>query len=271
MSSFFTLITPHIRSLLLYAIHGLEHCPVCRRSSLPYDSVDFNKCCTEPQGKFLRKSGKPVVYYRCFGCGFCFAPEIAGWSQDKFAELIYNADYAIVDPDYLGARPKHNAQVLAGTFSHLASSFRHLDYGGGKGLLSQSLSGLGWQSQSYDPFVDRETHIDQLGKFGLITAYEVFEHAPDPGKLMQDIASLLAPDGVLLFSTLLSDGHLIPGKRLTWWYASPRNGHISLFSRQSLVALANDNGFRFGSFSDASHCMWRQTPAWAAHILPPGS
>jgi hypothetical protein len=35
-----------------------------------------------------------------------------------------------------------------------------------------------------------------------------------------------------MFSTLLSDGNIKLGQKLTWWYASPRNGHISLFSRR---------------------------------------
>jgi hypothetical protein len=38
----------------------------------------------------------------------------------------------------------------------------------------------------------------------------------------------------VLFSTLLSDGEIVRGRPLRWWYAAPRNGHISLFSAQSL-------------------------------------
>ena len=38
----------------------------------------------------------------------------------------------------------------------------------------------------------------------------------------------------MLFSTALSDGGLARNQRLRWWYASPRNGHISLFSHRSV-------------------------------------
>lgn len=271
MFIFSDLIAQYIRGRLLRLIHRKEQCPVCNSASFPYDAVDFNKSCEELRGKFLSPSGLSILYYRCTHCGFCFSPEIARWSLTEFEERIYNKDYVVVDPDYVDARPRANAKVLAQMFSNRALSFRHLDYGGGKGLLSSQLSQLGWQSCSYDPFVDRETRTDQIGKFDLVTAYEVFEHVPDPKKLMNDLSGLINPDGIILFSTLISDGQLTPYHRLTWWYASPRNGHISLFSRQSLSILAENNGFRFGSFPDGFHCMWRSVPPWAAHILSSNS
>ena len=87
--------------------------------------------------------------------------------------------------------------------------------------------------------------------------------------MVADLASLLNPDGVVLFSTLLSDGNLAPGRPLSWWYAAPRNGHISLFSARSLAALGAIEGFSVGSFSQDLHAFWRNIPPWAAHILRP--
>ena len=108
---------------------------------------------------------------------------------------------------------------------------------------------------------------DSLGAFDLITAYEVFEHVPDVDALMATIASLLQPGGMVLFTTLLSDGQISADQRLTWWYAAPRNGHISLFSRRSLGLLTAKHGFQFGSFSDGFHALWRTPPVWAAHLI----
>ncbi len=62
--------------------------------------------------------------------------------------------------------------------------------------------------------------------------------------LMGDLSALLKDDGIVIFSTLLSDGNVAERQRLTWWYASPRNGHISLYSRDSLEHLAARGGFR---------------------------
>jgi 2-polyprenyl-3-methyl-5-hydroxy-6-metoxy-1,4-benzoquinol methylase len=115
--------------------------------------------------------------------------------------------------------------------------------------------------------VDKAVNIAELGKFDLITAYEVFEHVPDPLQLMVNLRSLLSLNGIILFSTLLSDGNIHVNQRLNWWYASPRNGHISLFSRKSLAILAENNGFIFGSFSLGFHVLFTNIPPWAAHVI----
>ena len=244
-----------------------ENCPICTTSCDPHDAVDFNKSCEELRGTYLPKAGIPVAYYRCTNCGFCFAPAIARWSLAEFEERIYNKDYVAVDPDYVDARPRANAEGLRRIFGERGPHITHLDYGGGNGLLSTLLNQQGWQSRSYDPFADRDVPIERLGKFDLITAYEVFEHVPDPRSLLKELSALVNADGIILFSTLLSDGELAPDRPLTWWYASPRNGHISLFSRNSLALLARDYGLRLGSFSSGFHCMWRKVPSWATHLF----
>jgi 2-polyprenyl-3-methyl-5-hydroxy-6-metoxy-1,4-benzoquinol methylase len=98
----------------------------------------------------------------------------------------------------------------------------------------------------------------------------VFEHVPDPGRLAQDLVSLLDDDGLIFFSTLLSDGNLEPGKKLDWWYAAPRNGHISLYSAMSLTHLGAKHGLQFGSVSAGFHAFWRRVPPWAEHIIRTG-
>lgn len=245
-------------------------CPVCSGTSSALDVVDFNKSCEEARGRYLGLAGVPVYYFMCANCGFCFAPELMKWGLQEFEDRIYNGDYPLVDPDYLEARPRNNANSLIATFGGHAGEITHLDYGGGAGLLSRLLREAGWKSGSYDPFVDRGTSVESLGRFDLITAFEVFEHVPDVGALMSNLSSLLQANGVILFSTLVSDKYLEPRKRITWWYASPRNGHISLYTRRSLALLAARKGFQFGSFTEGSHVFWRSIPAWAAHVIRTG-
>lgn len=240
-------------------------CPVCGASTSLLDTVDFNKNCEEARGLRLPKSGVTVAYVMCDACRFCFAPELHRWPVGEFKKKIYNADYAQVDPDYLSKRPENNAAMLHGLFT--ASGISHLDYGGGSGVLSRTLVDRGWNSQTYDPFVDPDVHVDRLGRFDLVTAFEVFEHVPDIGKLFADLQAVLKPDGLLLFSTLLSDGQIEPGKPLHWWYAGPRNGHISLFSAESMRICMQQRGLNFASASSNLHVAYRQVPPWARHIL----
>lgn len=242
-------------------------CPICAGSAVPHDVVDFNKSCAESWGTFLPLCGTPIYYYLCEGCGFCFAPEFRHWSPQDFAERIYNEGYGTVDPDYAGARSRGNAELLEKLFGDCREEIRHLDYGGGAGLLSDVLSRRGWESVSCDPFVN-PADVRELGTFDLITAFEVFEHSPDIPGLLGELRSLLSPSSLMLISTLLSDGEVAMHKRLTWWYASPRNGHISLFSRNSLVRGLARIGLTLESKSPDMHFAFESVPGWASHLLP---
>ncbi len=242
-------------------------CPICGGNCFLLDVVDFNKSCEEARGKFLELSGIPIYYQFCDNCNFCFAPEIALWPFDDFEQKIYNNHYIDVDPDYIEVRPRGNALRLISMFKGHAQSIKHLDYGGGEGVLSKTLRDAGWNSDSYDPFIEKGNDIRDLGCFDLITAYEVFEHVPDVHQLMSNLRLLLAPNGIILFSTLVSDANIKKNSRLTWWYASPRNGHISLFSKKSLVHLASRYGFNSGSFSTGFHVYFTSIPNWASHII----
>lgn len=245
-------------------------CPICAGKAVAHDVVDFSKSCVEGSGTFLPLCGVPIYYFLCGQCGLCFAPEMYRWTPDEFGRKIYNEEYTLVDPDWIEARPRGNAQHLAELFGAQGAGIRHLDYGGGIGLLSDLLQGAGWNSRSYDPFVDRDVRLEDLGKFDLITSFEVFEHVPDSLRLIDELASLLDENGLIYFSTLVTEGNIAPHQRLTWWYAAPRNGHITLYTRNSLAILGARQGFRFGSITTNLHLYWRQVPAWAQQLFARG-
>ncbi len=238
-------------------------CVICNGIMKPYDCCDFNKNCEENRGKVTPLALKPVYYYRCGQCGFLNAPAICSWSKSQFKQWIYNDGYAEFDPDFGSQRPKSQATTLVKTFGFVRGQLKILDYGGGGGELANLLRLNNFNAQNYDPFYDDSEHLVPDGRFDLITAFEVIEHVPDPRKMMSEVISFLKQDGIFLFSTLISDGHVQEVGRLTWWYASPRNGHISLFTKRSLQILAQHFGLQFHSFSEGMHMVYRVMPTWA--------
>jgi SAM-dependent methyltransferase len=241
-------------------------CKVCGGASPLYGVVDFHKSCIEAQGRRLAISGRPVYYRRCQRCGFLFTTAFDHWSFDAFRQNIYNDDYVIVDPDYVEVRPAGNAAVIAATFPEARSSITILDYGGGSGLLATRLREQGFTAATYDPF--SEFCELPAERFDLITCFEVMEHVPFPEKTVAQMVSLMKKPGAILFSTLVQPGNL-DQVGLNWWYASPRNGHISLYSRAALALLFEPHGMRVASFSEVIHMAYAEIPAFAGHLKIP--
>jgi SAM-dependent methyltransferase len=247
-------------------------CPVCGGSAPFLDSLDFNKACSDSGAPAFEPAGRRIAYHLCSYCRFCFAPEMHAWAPAEFARLVYNADYVKADPDYTGVRPISLAGMVDRTFGPFKAGLRHLDYGSGSGILSQQLVEAGWNSQTYDPFVHTDVDPASLGQFDFITAFEVFEHVPDVNRLYDTLLSLLAPGGVIMYSTMLSDDAIAAGRPLDWWYASPRNGHISLFSSQTVAQLLVMRDLQGVSISANFHFMFRgEMPEWARKSLSPRS
>jgi len=240
-------------------------CKICTKESPLYGVVDFHKSCIEAQGKKLNLSGIPIFYRRCSECGFLFTDAFDNWSDDAFLRNIYNGQYAQVDPDFAELRPTANAKTVANAFNAAKQSLRIVDYGGGNGLLASLLKEKGFTATTYDPFY-ADSSVLPAERFDLITCFEVMEHVAFPDKTLAQMAALLKEQGAILFSTLLQPANFAE-MGVNWWYVGPRNGHISLHSRDSLVRLFEKQGMQTASFSDALHIAFRQIPPFASHLV----
>ncbi len=238
-------------------------CPVCGRASRTWRTVDSNRCCEDRRLEPLEPSGVSVSYELCGSCGHLHAPEYCAWTAEQFAERIYNEEYERLDPDCVEYRPRLSAEGLNHRFGCDKGLIRHLDYGGGKGRMSEILRNeFGWDSTSVDPYVDQKP---LHGRFNLITAFEVFEHAPDPSRLMNDMLAAIDQQALIIFSTALSDGQIDPS--LDWWYVAPRNGHINIYSQASLRFLFARFGYTVASLNGCFHLAFRFAPDWAIRGL----
>ncbi|MFT7646568.1 MAG: 2-polyprenyl-3-methyl-5-hydroxy-6-metoxy-1,4-benzoquinol methylase [Candidatus Poriferisodalaceae bacterium] len=78
--------------------------------------------------------------------------------------------------------------------------------------------------------------------FGVVTAWDLFEHVPDQRRLIEEIHRVLAPHGILAISTI-NIGALnqrIFGHR--WGFFIPPE-HVHFYSMKGLVALLESSGF----------------------------
>lgn len=219
--------------------HPIANCKICGEHAAPFDMIDFNKTCNAAKYPF-GLSGVPVVYRRCRNCGFIFTDFFDTFSDEQWTSLVYNDDYIRVDPDYLDHRPRFNAGMISTLLSSRKREVIGLDYGGGNGQTAALLRDRGWAFDTYDPFGRCDLSPEREKKYNFCCAFEVFEHLPDPVKSLGDIVARVADDRLMIVvGTQTNDDVVSDESRLSWWYAAPRNGHISLFSRKSFEILAN--------------------------------
>lgn len=240
-------------------------CKCCGAVAALYGVVDFHKNCEIYRRKVLDTAGVPIYYHRCPTCQFLFTTAFDHFTLEDFQRFIYNEDYLLVDPDYQESRPRSNAAWLCSLFPAIRPS-RILDYGGGNGILADTLRAKGFPyAETYDPFVSGHS-TRPADRFDCIVSFEVLEHATDPGHVIADMNELLTDSGIIVCSTLLQPAD-IDRQGLGWWYAGPRNGHVSLYSRTSLQTVVRPLGFMLGSFNDCMHVLYRGVPDFARHFI----
>ncbi|MBV8578900.1 MAG: class I SAM-dependent methyltransferase, partial [Acetobacteraceae bacterium] len=219
----------------------VQPCKVCGGVSRPFDRVDFLKFCSTTDCYGFGFSGVDVTYLRCSSCGFIFTTFFDDWTQEDFAQHVYNEDYALVDGEYAEVRPSKVAAGMAEKLEGL-NGLRLLDYGSGSGAFAARMRAAGFlYVESYDPFSNPSR---PSGQFDLITCFEVIEHTISPVDALRDMRSLLNEGGCIVFSQALQPPD-IERIRGNWWYIAPRNGHVSIFGAEALAALAARVDFSF--------------------------
>jgi SAM-dependent methyltransferase len=242
-------------------------CKICGGQAPLFGVVDFHRSCVDWRQIVFAPSGDPVYYRRCADCQFLFTDAFDDWSLDDFRQHIYNDAYKLVDPDYASTRPRANADVVARVWGALKTSVRVLDYGGGNDTFCAALRAAGFPvAVTFDPLVP-EYAVSPEGKFDLVTSFETFEHMPDPVAGIETVVKFAAEPGLIFFTTLMQPAD-IEKQRLAWWYAGPRNGHVSLFSREALQRAWGRHGYKVSTISDNAHLAFRTLPPAFAALSP---
>jgi hypothetical protein len=169
-----------------------------------------------------------VGFHRCVSCGFIEADE-PYWLEEAYASAIVDIDLGPVD------RAMRAAPLIEGlVLSHFDWKGSFVDFGGGYGILVRLMRDRGfdfyWHDRYGESIFAKQFPATAGKRHELLTAFEVFEHLPDP---MAEIASMLEFAPNILLSTLL----VPPGvtKAEDWWYFTPQYGrHVSFFTPEAL-------------------------------------
>ena len=204
------------------------NCIICQYPSTAYYSA-----------KVLGKYN--VQYFRCNHCKLIFT-EKPYWLEEAYSSAITRLDIGLVQ------RNEFVTPVVQAVINKWFNpNGRFIDYGGGYGMLVRMMRDRGLAFYRQDIYCDNlyANSFDIIDvppfKAELLTAFEVFEHLPDPIAEMEKMLTL--SDNILFSTTVQPAAEINPE---LWWYVAPETGqHVSLYSRASLYELAKRFGLNY--------------------------
>lgn len=223
-------------------------------------------------------------HFRCPSCRHLFvSPRPPRDELDRFYADASYYDSAEQQAGRLQREARTRARLLLKYCEEFKLEPRLLDVGCASGLFMSVAAGHGFSvvGQDRSPAIAeraRSTHgfdvrigtiEDAAGadeKFPVVTAWEVVEHAREPGAFLGSLTSLIKPDGLLAISTPMADG--IPARILR--HRNPMlcpPEHLSIFSRRSIVKLAGAFGLKCIHFSSFSNLDTRGLASGLSRVL----
>lgn len=233
------------------------HCKVCSGATRLHDVLDFARH-GEATPHLRGVAGIPIYYEKCDACDFVFTRFFDRFTPEQWRQYVYNAEYDEIDPDYLAKRPIRSAAfmrlALAGIWR---AGDRGCDYGGGNGLFARLVGEHGFAFDTVDPY-GMNNAGSETRTYPVITAFEVLEHVADPMATFKTLSELAAPDrSMIVASTFAFDPAIGPGRLSNWWYAAPRNGHVSLYAPKTFAHLARTHAFDYLAVTSKLHLFGR--------------
>ena len=209
--------------------------------------------CGQAEGR-CRGCKNDFYLFSCKSCATLYTAPVAGISQSQDYDSYYTAENLTV-PAFIDRR----LDEIVSTFEPYRKNNRLLDVGFGAGSFLTAAARNNWQAFGVEVSQRAVEHVrergfevfcGELGKagypddcFDVIIVSEVLEHVPDPQVLLEEIARVLRPGGLLWATTPHGRGISARLLGLGWSTVCPPD-HLQLFSLRSIRALLTKRGFR---------------------------
>jgi hypothetical protein len=195
-----------------------------------------------------------VTYFKCSSCSF-IQTEDPYWLDESYSSAITQLDIGLTNRNFELAK---KTTLIINSFFNKKANF--IDFAGGYGMLVRLMRDNGFNFFRQDKYCENlfAQHFDiannNILKYELATAFEVFEHLSNP---MQEIDEILSYADSVLFSTVLQPSENVNPSN--WWYISPEIGqHIALYHLNTLKTIASLKGLNLYSDGKYLHLLTKK-------------
>ena len=189
------------------------------------------RVCRSPSSLFYEDSRK---FFVCVKCHHIFTQQ--GMSEDK-SHQHYLKQWGLENDLWW----KDVAERIIWITKVFHKPRRILNFGSGRGDLSNQLKSMGYDVTSFEPMIHGSfSEQSYEHKFDTIIATEVIEHVIDIHEELHRLFAVLERDGLLLFTTLITnpfdttDPH---GNFSRFWHKDDQT-HVNFFCNKSAETLA---------------------------------
>jgi SAM-dependent methyltransferase len=207
----------------------------------------FCRICQFPSTLFYRDTR---TFLKCPNCSLIFTNDLPKKAAE---ESHYKTQWQTTALDFWGSQATGLISYI-GKYGILPDNHRILDFGSGSGELAQELQRRGYRVTALEPMTDGYLKDQNYPFFfDAVVAIEVIEHLPNVWEELQEIEKVLKPEGIILFSTGLTNPFIdLPDaveQFKEWWYKDDPT-HISFFCNQTLSIMAEMKNYSIEIFGD---------------------
>jgi hypothetical protein len=200
-----------------------------------------------------------VGFHECQVCK-SLQTEEPYWLSESYADGLRLLDTGAVER----AQALQRVVYMVAKLHRLPSDTKVLDWGAGDGLMVRMFRDVGLDAYHWDPFT-RNTYAagfdgDPGQRYGLVTAFEVWEHLPDPAVELRRIFA--AQPDIHLATTCL-----YMRQDQDWPYLNVLTGrHVFFYSREAIKMIAQQYGYGVSIYQNSLLVFHRTSPlkGWRA-------